>query len=79
MKKLTDVEGIDWEVAERLEWLGIRSLKALLREGSSTAGRLRIGLHTGLQRDQVATLVRRARDLMEEEESGKNENQQGEG
>ena len=63
MGKLTDIKGIDAELARRLKDIGIQSPLGLLREGANGGGRLRISLRAGIEKRRVGSLVAQA-DLM---------------
>ena len=63
MSKLTTIEGIGPALAERLQQAGIRSTEALLKKGSTPAGRKEIAASTALDAKRVLKFVNHA-DLM---------------
>ncbi|NNM03979.1 MAG: hypothetical protein HKO65_02665 [Gemmatimonadetes bacterium] len=61
MSDLADLEGMDQKLAEKLMAGGIQSIQGLLRECGTSAGRLSVGLRTGIRKDRLSSLVKRAK------------------
>jgi hypothetical protein len=55
--ELTEVPGIDEILVGRLHNMGIHSAQAFLDEASTRAGRLRIGVQSGIGKKQVQAVV----------------------
>ncbi len=64
MSDLMEMEGMDENIARRLKAGGIRSIQGLLAECATSAGRLRVGLRTGIKKDRIHSLVRRAQGML---------------
>jgi hypothetical protein len=60
LARLTDIEGIDENVAQRLRSAGIRSAECLLRNGATRAGRLQIGVRSGIGKSKIQGFVEKA-------------------
>lgn len=63
MSKLTTIEGIGPVMSERLEEAGITSVEALLKAGSTSAGRTDIARKIGIDASRILKFVNHA-DLM---------------
>lgn len=63
MSKLTTIEGIGSKLADKLKEAGVGSVKALLQQGGSKAGRSRLADKTGIDAKRILRFVNHA-DLM---------------
>ena len=57
MPELNDVPGLDEAVVGRLNNMGIHSTETFLDEASTRAGRLRIGVRSGIGKEEVQAVV----------------------
>ena len=57
MPLLSEVNGIDETVEGRLHRIGITSTEALLREGSTRAGILRMGVRSGINKERIQSFL----------------------
>ena len=63
MARLTDVQGIDEYLIQRLRGIGIRNTDDLLKEVSTGAGRLSVSLRSRIEREKLGSIVIQA-DLL---------------